>query len=160
MPLSLILWAKIIVSNPSEAPRCSGYFAVLSSHPRWIFCHQGEASQGCLSHWGWLYPSDLDGLTLVIGPDLLMTPSHPLKCHTPPEALTARYLGNLMAEWTFIWDGNFPAQFKRHKEVTIHGFLCVTKLFRRDCSMINTPREEYIPLFPQQNGATTQQCIH
>lgn len=101
------------------------------------FAAPGTPSQGCLSQWCWLYPGELDELTLVNGPDLLMAPSHPPKCHIPPETLRARSHGSLMAQWTFIWDGNFPARFKRYKEVIIHGFLCVTKLFRRDCSAIH-----------------------
>lgn len=85
--LSFTLWAKIIVSNPSETPRCSGYFAVLSSHCRWIFYHQGEARQACLNQCCWCQPGEPDELALGNGPGLLVAPSHPPKCHTPPEAL-------------------------------------------------------------------------
>ena len=67
----------------------------------------------------------------------LTAPSHPSKCHIPPEALRARSHGSLMAQWMCIRDDNFPARFKRYKEVIIHGFLCVTKLFRRDCRAIH-----------------------
>lgn len=88
----------------------------------------------------WLYPGELDTFVLVSGLDWLMAPSHPPKCYIPPEALRARSRSSLMAQWTFIWDGNFPARFKRCKEVIIHGFLCVTKLLRRDCSTINTTK--------------------